>query len=52
MSTTRLRSRSDLIEVFAKANAISAEEFAEGWFGAETQATLKALVDKLKSKPG
>jgi 3,2-trans-enoyl-CoA isomerase len=50
MSTTRLLARSDLIEVFTDPTKLSAEEFADGWFGAESQATLKALVEKLKSK--
>jgi Delta3-Delta2-enoyl-CoA isomerase len=50
MSTTRLLSRSDLIDVFTDPAQLSAEEFADGWFGAETQATLKALVAKLKPK--
>lgn len=50
MSTTRLLARSDLIAVFADPTKLSVEEFADGWFGAETQATLKALVEKLKGK--
>jgi enoyl-CoA hydratase/carnithine racemase len=48
MSTTRLLCRSDLINLFADPTKLSVEEFAEGWFGAESQATLKALVAKLK----
>src|SRR5450432_3142857 len=44
MSTTRLLCRSDLIDIFTDPAKLSVEEFAEGWFGAETQATLKALV--------
>jgi Delta3-Delta2-enoyl-CoA isomerase len=50
MSTTRLLARADLISVFADPTRLSVEEFAEGWFGAETQATLKALVARLKAK--
>ena len=48
MSTTRLLARSDLIGLFADPTRLSVEEFADGWFGAETQATLRALVAKLK----
>ena len=48
MSTTRLLARSDLINIFADPTRLSVAEFADAWFGAETQATLKALVAKLK----
>ena len=48
MSTTRLLARSDLIAIFSDPTKLSVEEFADAWFGAETQATLKALVAKLK----
>ncbi|MDR3388360.1 MAG: enoyl-CoA hydratase/isomerase family protein [Rudaea sp.] len=48
MSTTRLLCRSDLIEVFADPTRMSVDEFADGWFGAETQSVLKALVASLK----
>jgi len=48
MSTTRLLARSDLIGLFADPTRLSVEEFADGWFGAETQSTLKALVARLK----
>lgn len=48
MSTTRLLCRSDLINLFADPTKLSVEEFADGWFGAETQTTLRALVAKLK----
>ncbi|MGA9333216.1 MAG: enoyl-CoA hydratase/isomerase family protein [Rudaea sp.] len=48
MSTTRLIARSDLIDLFADPGKLSVEEFADGWFGAESQAMLKALVAKLK----
>jgi Delta3-Delta2-enoyl-CoA isomerase len=48
MSTTRLLARSDMINIFADPTRLSVEEFADAWFGAETQATLKALVAKLK----
>jgi len=48
MSTTRHLARRDLAEVFADPDKLLLDEFAEAWFGAETQATLKALVAKLK----
>jgi enoyl-CoA hydratase/carnithine racemase len=48
MATTRLLARSDLINIFADPSRLSVEEFADAWFGAETQTTLKALVAKLK----
>jgi Delta3-Delta2-enoyl-CoA isomerase len=48
MSTTRLLARADMFEIFSDPSKLSVEEFTEGWFGAESQATLKALVSKLK----
>ena len=48
MSTTRLLARADLIALFADPTRLSVEEFADAWFGAETQTTLKALVAQLK----
>jgi Delta3-Delta2-enoyl-CoA isomerase len=48
MSTTRLLARADMFEIFSDPAKLSVEEFTEGWFGAESQATLKALVSKLK----
>ena len=48
MSTTRMLARSDLIEIFSDPTRLSIEEFADAWFGAETQTTLQALVAKLK----
>jgi 3,2-trans-enoyl-CoA isomerase len=50
MSTTRLLCRSDLIDVFADPTTLSVEEFTDGWFGAESQAMLTELVEKLKAK--
>ena len=38
-----LLARSDLIGIFADPTKLSVEEFADAWFGAETQATLKGL---------
>ncbi len=48
MSTTRLLARADMFDIFSDPSKLSVEEFTEGWFGAESQATLKALVSKLK----
>jgi enoyl-CoA hydratase/carnithine racemase len=48
MSTTRTLARADLIGLFADPTRLSVEEFADGWFGAETQTVLRALVAKLK----
>jgi enoyl-CoA hydratase/carnithine racemase len=48
MSTTRLLARADMFDIFSDPTKLSVEEFTEGWFGAESQATLKALVSKLK----
>ncbi|HEX6833607.1 MAG TPA: enoyl-CoA hydratase/isomerase family protein, partial [Rudaea sp.] len=48
MATTRLLARADLISVFADPRRLNVEEFAEAWFGAETQSVLKALVARLK----
>lgn len=48
MATTRLLARADLMSIFSDPTKLSVEEFADAWFGAETQATLKALVAKLK----
>ena len=48
MSNTRALARADLANVFADVERFSADEFADAWFGTETQATLKALVAKLK----
>jgi len=48
MAATRRLARGDLIEVFADPENLRIDEFANAWFGAETQATLRALVAKLK----
>jgi enoyl-CoA hydratase/carnithine racemase len=50
MAATRGLARLDLIQLFADPTRLSVEEFADAWFGAETQTTLKALVAQLKSK--
>lgn len=50
MSSTRRIARRDLADIMADASRFPAEDFADGWFGEETQATLQALVARLKSK--
>lgn len=50
MSTTRRIARGDLHQVLDEASRFPADEFAARWFGDEAQATLKALVAKLKAK--
>ncbi|MGH8040628.1 MAG: enoyl-CoA hydratase/isomerase family protein [Rudaea sp.] len=47
MSATRTLARADLIDLFVDPTQLSVEEFADAWFGAETQTTLKALVAQL-----
>jgi Delta3-Delta2-enoyl-CoA isomerase len=48
MSTTRRLARRDLADAFADPGTWLLDEFAEAWFGAETQAVLHALVARLK----
>ena len=50
MSATRRFARSDLAELMSDAGRFPSVEFAEAWFGEETQSTLRALVAKLKAK--
>ncbi len=52
MRTTRAMARADLADAFADLDALPVEEFLDGWFGEETQSTLKALVAQLKAKKG
>ncbi|MEP6484885.1 MAG: enoyl-CoA hydratase/isomerase family protein [Rudaea sp.] len=48
MLGTRQIARRDLAKLFESSDAFELDEFAESWFGSETQAALKALVAKLK----
>jgi 3,2-trans-enoyl-CoA isomerase len=48
MATTRRLARRDLADAFADQSRWLLDEFAEAWFGDETQAVLKALVARLK----
>lgn len=52
MSETRRLARADLHEALGDPERWSPQLFADRWFGTETQATLRALVAKLKSKAG
>jgi enoyl-CoA hydratase/carnithine racemase len=48
MLGTRQIARRDLAAVFENPSSFALDEFADSWFGSETQASLKALVAKLK----
>jgi len=50
MATTRRMARADLHQILGDAERFPANDFADAWFGDETQATLKALVARLKAK--
>jgi Delta3-Delta2-enoyl-CoA isomerase len=50
MANTRRLARRDLADIMGSTARFPADEFADSWFGAETQATLQAMVARLKSK--
>lgn len=50
MLETRRLARADLAAVFADPESLGIEGFLDGWFAPQTQAVLKALVARLKSK--
>lgn len=50
MAQTRRLARADLAGIFADPAGLPVEEFLDGWFAAEAQAVLRALVARLKSK--
>jgi len=50
MLATRELARADLGALFDDPKALDADGFAEFWFRAETQATLKGMVEKLRKK--
>ncbi|MDZ4811948.1 MAG: enoyl-CoA hydratase/isomerase family protein [Pseudomonadota bacterium] len=52
MSGTRRLARRDLADIMGDATRYPADAFADSWFGEETQATLQAMVAKLKAKKG
>jgi enoyl-CoA hydratase/carnithine racemase len=49
MTATRSLCRADLIETFQGTGALDVDGFVRGWFSEETQATMHALVERLKS---
>jgi enoyl-CoA hydratase/carnithine racemase len=50
MLATRRIARADLVDVWADVDALPLDEFLEGFFHPQTQATLQALVARLKAK--
>jgi 3,2-trans-enoyl-CoA isomerase len=50
MSETRRMARVDLAAAFGDLSKMGVEHFVDGWFGAESQQVLGALVAKMKSK--
>jgi 3,2-trans-enoyl-CoA isomerase len=48
MLGTRQIARRDLVRIFEYPENLELDDFADAWFGSETQTTLKALVAKLK----
>ena len=48
MLGTRQIARRDLVRIFEYPENLELDDFADAWFGSETQSTLKALVAKLK----
>ncbi len=50
MTTTREMARADLLEYFDDRSELGVEKFVDIWFSDETQATLKALVERLGSR--
>jgi len=53
MLATRALARADLARLFDDPASLPVEAFLDGWFAPEAQATLHALVEKLRSrKPG
>jgi len=50
MASTRRIARRDLADIMGDPGRFPADDFADAWFGDETQATLQALVARLKAK--
>lgn len=50
MKITRDLARADLVALFGRLDDGDYRRMTEAWFGAETQATLRALMDRLKKK--
>jgi len=52
MLSTRQVARADLADAYADVEALSLDAMVDSFFHPQTQATLQALVDKLKNKAG
>jgi hypothetical protein len=50
MLATRRLARADLTATFADVDALPLDDFLAGYFHPQTQATLQALVARLKGK--
>ncbi|MBS0383538.1 MAG: enoyl-CoA hydratase/isomerase family protein [Proteobacteria bacterium] len=50
MLTTRALARADVTRLFDDPSTLGIEAFLDGWFAPEAQATLHALVERLRSK--
>lgn len=50
MLATRAMARADLARLFDDPASLPVEEFLDGWFAPEAQATLHALVERLRNK--
>jgi enoyl-CoA hydratase/carnithine racemase len=50
MASTRRFARRDLADLMGDPGRFPVEQFADGWFSSETQASLQALVARLKAK--
>jgi hypothetical protein len=50
MLLTRSMARADLRRIFDNSSEFGVERFVEGWFCESTQATLRALVERLGKK--
>jgi enoyl-CoA hydratase/carnithine racemase len=50
MLETRAMARADLARLFDEPASLPVEAFLDGWFAPEAQATLRALVERLRSK--
>ena len=48
MQATRALCRADLVSSFQDGEALDVDGFVRGWFSSETQATMRALVERLK----
>jgi enoyl-CoA hydratase/carnithine racemase len=53
MLATRAMARAELARLFDDPGSLPVEQFLDGWFAPEAQATLQALVERLRNKrPG